>query len=123
MKGMRFDVECVSDYLWDKDIVFSVRGYDYGDMGYVWVFGNGNVYVRKNLGKVVSKNQLVKFVRWSGFENVDDWWNQIRVFVKEGRDMWLYRVDLLCGAGNFVDDGTIVSDYESWNRKAGIPGR
>ena len=123
MKKMRFDVKCVREFLWENGIVFSVRGYDYGEVGYVWVFGNGNVYLRKRLGKIVSKNQLVKFVKWSGFENVDDWWNQIRVFVKEGRDMWLYRVDFVCEADNFVDDGIIRSDYELWDREAGISGR
>lgn len=122
MKRMRFDVECVSKFLYENDLVFSVRGYDYGEDCYVYVFGNGNVYLRKKLGKVVSKVQLVKFVRWSGFENVDEWWKVIRRFVKEGRNMWLYRLDLVCGAENFVE-GKVEGDYELWNREAGIPSQ
>ncbi len=121
MKKMRFDVECVDRFLFENEIVFSVRGYDYGENCYVWVEGNcGCVYLRTKLGRVVSKVQLVKFVRWSGFKSVDEWWKVIRRFVREGGDMWLYRLDLVCNDGNFVDDGKVKGDYELWNREAGI---
>jgi len=75
MKKMRFDIENVKRCLVMKRKVFTVRSY--------WL-KNEDVYVsgvgicRRIRGyEIVKKEDLVKFMKLSGFENVEDWWNVI----------------------------------------------
>ena len=41
---------------------------------------------------ISSKDQLVNYVKQSGFDSVDEWWAVIRRFIPIGTDMWLFKV-------------------------------
>ena len=87
---MRFDVKCVRNCLVENGIVFSVRGYLYnsewckGDFGDRWL-------KRIMMKEVADRDDLVDYVKLSGFESVDDWWKVIEGFCR-GRRKWLYVV-------------------------------
>ena len=89
MKKMEFKVRCVRECLLREGRVFSVRRYyTYDDNVYVddvgWCY-------RKIVKEVVSKDDLLRFVTWSGFATVDDWWKAILSFTSDERK-WLYYV-------------------------------
>ena len=87
MKKMEFRVRRVRECLLREGRVYTVRGYDmYSE--YVWVDGVGRCF-RRQVMEVNCKEDLVKFVRWSGFSSVDDWWRAIEVLCG-GRRKWLY---------------------------------
>ena len=90
MREMRFDVPCVRACLVRERQVCTVRGYFLSD-GEVLVSGVG-VCLRKRLGEVVRKDDLFKYLPFSGFTGIDAWWQAIRRFVTNDRKLWLYVV-------------------------------
>jgi hypothetical protein len=92
MGKMSFEVKCVRECLVRNGRVFSVRSYCLEGRGYrfVEVDGVGRCW-RELVGEVKGKEDLVKFVEFSGFDNVDDWWEKIVGFCGD-RKKWLYKV-------------------------------
>lgn len=89
MKKMEFKVKQVRDCLLREGRVYTVRGYDMWSE-YVWVDDVGRCF-RKQVFEVRSKEDLVRFVRYSGFAGVQQWWRAIESFCA-GRRKWLYYV-------------------------------
>jgi len=91
MKKMEFRVRQVRECLLREGRVYTVRGYDmYSE--YVWVDAVGRCF-RRQVMEVKCKEDLVKFVRWSGFSCVDEWWRAVEGFCGV-RKKWLYYVFL-----------------------------
>jgi len=81
MKPMQFVVECVHKCLFDNAKVYTVRGYDMKDT-YVEVKGIGKCERIQGF-QVFCKEDLEskpKYLKFSGFESVDEWWNAIMRF-------------------------------------------
>ena len=89
VKKMEFKVRCVRECLLREGRVYTVRGYDMLSE-YIEVDDVG-VCFRKHVIEVRSKEDLVRFVKWSGFANVDEWWKAIESFCF-GKRKWLYYV-------------------------------
>lgn len=87
MKKMEFKVRCVRECLLRQGRVYTVRGYDMWSE-YVGVDGVGRCF-RRQVAEVKCKEDLVKFVRYSGFADVEQWWRAIESFCA-GRRKWLY---------------------------------
>jgi hypothetical protein len=96
MKKMEFKVKCVRDSLVHNGYVYTVRGYDMWSE-YVWVDGVGRCF-RRQAAEVRSKEDLLKFVRNSGFADVELWWRAIESFCA-GRKKWVYYVFIRNGVG------------------------
>jgi hypothetical protein len=89
MNKMRFDVKCVKECLKVKGKVFSVRSYCLENCE---VFVEGVGICRRIRGfEVKRKEELERFVKLSGFESVDEWWNKICEFCG-GKRKWVYVV-------------------------------
>ena len=95
MRNMSFDVDVVRNCLIENGCVFSVRSYCLENEN-VKVEGVG-VCRRINGFEVKSKDDLVKYVKRSGFESVDDWWNVIER-VCRGKRKWMYMVKISEGS-------------------------
>jgi hypothetical protein len=95
MNKMRFDVRCVKECLRVKGKVFSVRSYCLENTE---VFVEGVGICRRIRGfEVKGKEELERFVKLSGFESVDDWWNKVDEFCG-GKRKWVYVVKRMEGA-------------------------
>jgi len=91
LRGMKFSVPCVHSYLATAGYVYTVRGYKLQECK-VYVDDIGPCY-RQPVMAVDNKGQLGAYAPFSGFNNVDDWWKQIRRFVRDDRQLWLYKVE------------------------------
>jgi hypothetical protein len=91
MKKMEFKVRCVRECLLREGRVYTVRGYNMLSE-YVEVDGVGRCF-RKNVIEVECKDDLLGYLRWSGFSTVDDWWKAIESFCADRRK-WLYHVSV-----------------------------
>ena len=89
MKKMQFSVRCVRECLLRHGFVYTVRGYDMSNE-YVWVDDVGRCF-RRQVAEVNCKDDLLRFVKHSGFANVDDLWRAIEAFCA-GRRKWCYYV-------------------------------
>lgn len=91
-KTMQFNVSCVKNCLVENKEVFTVRKYkSYGLVSAVKVEDIG--MCRKEFIKIITdKKELLDYVKLSGFESLDDWFNKIRMFISENETMYLYRV-------------------------------
>lgn len=89
MKKMAFSVRRVRACLLRHGRVYTVRGYDMS-AAYVWVDGIGRCF-RRQVAVVSSKQDLQPFVRYSGFDSVDQWWDVIHSFCAD-RPKWVYYV-------------------------------
>lgn len=89
MQNMKFDVENVRAYLNRNGFVFTVRGYDMENKD-VYVDGVG-VCERSKVAEVEHPDDLFYETPFSGFSNVDAWWDCINQFCKNKRK-WLYAV-------------------------------
>ena len=99
VEKMSFEVKEVREFLIRNGFVYSVRSYRRRN-GFVFVERVGLCY-RKFVRFVECEEDLEKYVKWSGFENVDEWVEWIRRFrVRRG---CLYRV-------NVVVDLDVVKD-------------
>ncbi len=80
MSKMKFDVNCVKECLVNNGRVFTVRSWEsYCQESYVDVDGVGKC--RKiRISKVSQKEDIAPYVRLSGFDSVDEWWNKVRAF-------------------------------------------
>jgi hypothetical protein len=94
MNKMRFDVKCVKECLKVKGKVFSVRSY---------CLENTEVLVedvgicRRIRGfEVKRKEELERFVKLSGFNDVEEWWRKIDEFCG-GKRKWMYVVKRVRG--------------------------
>jgi hypothetical protein len=96
MKKMEFKVRCVRECLLREGRAFTVRGYNMRSE-YVEVDRVGRCF-RKNVVEVMSKEDLLKFLTWSGFTTVDEWWKATEFFCA-GRRKWLYYVFIRNGVG------------------------
>ncbi len=89
MRKMRFDVECVKECLKKKGKVFTVRSYCLDNDN---VFVDGVGWCRRIRGfEVTKKEDIRKFVKLSGFNSVDEWWDKILEFTSNKRK-WIYLV-------------------------------
>ncbi len=89
---MRFDVKCVKNCLVKNGIVFSVRSYLYDSEWCKSDLGDGDRWLKRILVKeVAGKDDLVDYVKLSGFDSVDEWWKVIEGFCR-GKRKWLYLV-------------------------------
>ncbi|MBC8522197.1 MAG: hypothetical protein H8D26_09490 [Methanomicrobia archaeon] len=89
---MRFDLENVKKCLTEKGKVFTVRSYCLENYT-VSIEGIGKC--RRIRGfEVKNKDQIKKFVKLSGFNNVNDWWKAIDAFCGDKRK-WIYLVKKL----------------------------
>lgn len=99
VEKMSFEVKEVREFLIKNGFVYSVRSYKRRN-GFVFVEKVGLCY-RRFVRFVESERDIEKYVKWSGFENVDEWVEWIRRFrVRRG---CLYRV-------NVVEDLDVVKD-------------
>jgi len=89
MSKMRFDVKVVKEFLLKNGFVLTVRGYDYGVKSKALVDGVGEVD-RLRLRVVSSKEDIKGFEKYSGFNNVEEWWEKISSF--GACNGFLYRV-------------------------------
>ena len=99
VEKMSFNVKEVREFLIKNGFVYSVRSYRRRN-GFVFVEKVGLCY-RKFVRFVESERDIEKYVKWSGFENVEGWKEWIRRFrVRRG---CLYRV-------NVVEDLDVVKE-------------
>lgn len=89
---MQFNVEVVKKCLMRHKAVFTVRAYKSYDKFRV-VDVDGIDYLCERVKQVDKPEDLDKFVRLSGFKDVNDWWNKIKGFKAVGG--YLYKVSLL----------------------------
>lgn len=89
MKKMQFLVERVRECLLREGRVYTVRSYDMWNE-YVWVDGVGRCF-RRQVAVITCQEDLARFVRWSGFASVAEWWQAIQRFCA-GKPMWCYYV-------------------------------
>lgn len=89
MNKMEFKVSRVRECLLRHGRVYTVRAYDMG-AAYVWVDGVGRCF-RRQVAEVRNEGDLVKYVRYSGFDSVEEWWKVLKGFVGDRR-CWLYYV-------------------------------
>jgi hypothetical protein len=89
MNKMEFKVRCVRECLVRHGFVYTARGYDL-PATYVWVEGVGRCF-RRQVAVVEKKEDLLPFVKRSGFVSVEAWWEVLQSFVK-GRRCWVYYV-------------------------------
>lgn len=92
---MKFDVDCVYRFLISNKFVFTVRSYEAKAKYRTFVKGIGPATVHRRKSKVESKQDLLPYVKHSGFNNVDEWWSAIERFCK-GKSKYLYLVVLDC---------------------------
>ncbi len=80
MNKMKFDVKCVKDCLMNNGRVFTVRSWNgYAQESVVEVDGVG-VCDKYRVGRVSGIKSIEGYVKLSGFERVDEWWNAITGF-------------------------------------------
>lgn len=89
---MKFDVECVREMLLNSGEVFTVRKWKSRNKFRVVEF-EGKIYLVEKIRAVSGIKSIRKYVRRSGFNNVDDWWDAIRNFSVLGGH--LYHVTLM----------------------------
>ena len=87
---MNFNVDCVRNCLESNKVVFTVRSYFYSNENSEF---NGRKLKRFLIKEVIDRNDLNDFVKLSGFESVDGWWDKIEMFCKFKRK-YLYLVSL-----------------------------
>jgi hypothetical protein len=92
MSKMEFAVGCVRECLLRQGRVFTVRSYLVeGRFGRIVAVDGIGLCWRELVGQVNCKDDLAKFVEFSGFTSVDDWWNKVVQFCGS-KDKWLYKV-------------------------------
>ncbi len=81
MVKMKFDVECVRNCLLENGRVFTVRSWQ-GCLEVESIVEVPNVGMCKKIriGKIKSKNDIARYVKLSGFDNVDAWMDKINKF-------------------------------------------
>lgn len=89
---MKFDVECVRNYLLRNGEVFTVRKWKSKSKFRVIDF-EGRGYMVERIKAVSGRRSILKYVRSSGFDNVDAWWSAIKKF--DAMRGQLYHVTLL----------------------------
>lgn len=89
MNKMEFKVRQVRECLLRHGHVYTARGYDM-EAAYVWVDGVGRCF-RRQVAVVEKKEDLLPFVKYSGFVNVEAWWEVLQRFVN-GQRCWVYYV-------------------------------
>lgn len=89
---MKFNVPVVKQCLMEYDEVFTVRSYKSYDK-FRAVEVDGIDYLCERIKQVMKPEDIVSFVKLSGFENMNLWWNKIRGFGAVGG--YLYKVSLL----------------------------
>lgn len=80
MNKMKFDVKCVKDCLVNKGRVFTVRSWSGSAQESVVEVDNVSTCNKYRIGKISCKNDIAGYVKLSGFDNVDEWWNAISKF-------------------------------------------
>ena len=79
-------------FLRENGVIYTVRKYKMADkiVDAEWV----GYCKRTYLGKVKDFKDLEPFVKESGFETVEDWWEKIKEFIPSKKDsMYLYKVE------------------------------
>lgn len=76
---MKFDVKCVREMLLSTGEVFTVRKWKskgrYGVVDF-----EGKSYMYEKIKPVRGNKSIRGYVRKSGFDNVDEWWDAIKKF-------------------------------------------
>ena len=91
---MKFDVKCVSEELLSTGEVYTVYSYDTKSKYSVVKF-EGRSYMRENVKTVVGRKSILQYVRKSGFDNVNQWWDAIKE--NDALRGQLYHVTLIDG--------------------------
>ena len=91
---MKFDVKCVSEELLSTGEVYTVYSYDTKSKYSVIKF-EGRSYMRENVKTVVGRKSILQYVRKSGFDNVNQWWDAIKE--NDALRGQLYHVTLIDG--------------------------
>lgn len=82
----------LTEFLRDNGFIYTVRGYD---MDHKWVLVEGVGWCERfPLGLIRDWSILSLYYRDSGFESITDWTRTIRVFIKDGKPAWLYKVEM-----------------------------
>lgn len=90
MNKMKFDVACVKDCLKNNGKVFTVRSWGgYAQESIVEVKDVG-ICDKYRIGRVFRKASIARYVKLSGFKNIDDWWKAISKF--SANDGYLFLV-------------------------------
>ena len=76
---MKFNVKCVREMLLNSGEVFTVRKWKSKNRYGVTQF-EGKFYQVEKIRAVSGSKSLRKYVRKSGFDNVNDWWSAIKNF-------------------------------------------
>ncbi|KKM16164.1 hypothetical protein LCGC14_1688590 [marine sediment metagenome] len=76
---MNFNVDCVRNCLESNGVVFTVRSYFYNSENSEF---NDRKIKRFFIKEINKKEDLIDFVKLSGFGNVEEWWNKIEMFCK-----------------------------------------
>ena len=85
---MKFNVKCVRDCLLNNKVVFTVRSYLYDNKESEF---DGGKIKRFLIREVDCKEDLSDFVKLSGFDSVDEWWDKIVMFCRD-KKKYLYLV-------------------------------
>ena len=71
--------------------IYTVRKYDYkGEHAFVEYIG---ICKRTKVTQITNKFDLEPYTPYSGFESTEEWWKQIRTFIKVGEPKYLYKVE------------------------------
>ncbi len=89
---MQFRIPVVRNTLRDYGAVYTARKFKMVDKN-VWVAGIG-LSERKFLKAISYSDELKPYLHLSGFDSVDDWFVQLRRFIKPEEPIWLYEVKL-----------------------------
>jgi len=80
-------------YLKGMGIIYTVRKYQMSE-AIVEVEDLGKCK-RIPVGVVGGKQDLIPYVKYSGFNSLEDWWNKIKFFIPGNDTMYLYRVEVI----------------------------
>lgn len=89
VNNMQF-IPKLKEFLKENGFIYTVRGYD---MDHRWVSVEDVGWCERfPLGLIKELGDIEPFADKSGFDTLDDWIKMIRVFIKEGKSAWLYKV-------------------------------
>ena len=83
----------LGEFLTRTGFIFTVRKYKMREKD-VMVDRVGSCR-RVPAGQITNIDELAPYLPFSGFENLDEWWEAIEYFIKPGEPKYLYKVVLI----------------------------
>jgi hypothetical protein len=82
----------LKSYLKEHRTIYTIRKYE---MDHAEVDIDGLVCNRTPLGKVSSKEDLIPYIKESGFTTLEAWWNKVKEINPRTKEFWLYKVEVI----------------------------